>query len=283
MVIEKTTEKKGESKKPSKADSKKYPTLKIKTDREIATDFAEKVYKKFDRLIKSIVLFGSSMKGTKKTGSDIDIILIIDDATIKFDQKLILWYRENLAKIIKSNPYKKDLHINTVKLSTWWEDLVRGDPTVVNIIRYGDSIIDFGGFFEPLKILLQEGKIRVTPEAMYTMLNRVPMHITRSKLAEISSIEGCYWAMLETAQALLMSINVMPPSPEHVALLLKQHFVDKKLLKLNYVTDLNNVYQLHRKIVHGDVTDLDGKTIDIYQEKADRFFKICLKLINEII
>ena len=191
--------------------------------------------------------------------------------------------KENLAKIIKSNPYKKDLHINTVKLSTWWEDLVRGDPTVVNIIRYGDSIIDFGGFFEPLKILLQEGKIRVTPEAMYTMLNRVPMHITRSKLAEISSIEGCYWAMLETAQALLMSINVMPPSPEHVALLLKQHFVDKKLLKLNYVTDLNNVYQLHRKIVHGDVTDLDGKTIDIYQEKADRFFKICLKLINEII
>ena len=143
----------------NKKDVKKYPTLNLRNERDIAMDFAQKAYMKFDKMIKSIVLFGSSAKATNVSGSDIDIIIIIDDATIRFDEKLIVWYREEIEKIVFENPYSKDLHLNTVKLTTWWEDLVRGDPTVINIIRYGDVLIDFGGFFNPLKILLQEGRI----------------------------------------------------------------------------------------------------------------------------
>ena len=193
------------------------PSLQLKSERDIAMDFATKVYRKFDKIIKSVILFGSSVKYTKTAGSDIDIIIIIDDASIRFDEKLVLWYREELEKIIDSNPYKKDLHINTVKLSTWWNDLYMGDPTVLNVIRYGDTLIDFGGFFNPLKILLDQGKIKPTPEAIYTCLNRVPSHILRSKNAELSAIEGCYWAMVDSAQAclwqkkfFLQALNTLP-------------------------------------------------------------------------
>ena len=66
--------------------------------------FATKAYQRFDKLIKSIILFGSTVKHTQTAGSDIDIIIVIDDATVKFDEKLIVWYREELAKIINSNP-----------------------------------------------------------------------------------------------------------------------------------------------------------------------------------
>ena len=66
------------------------------------------------------------------------------------------WYREELGKIITGNPYRKSLHVNTVKLSTWWDDMMKGDPVVINVLRYGDALIDFGGFFNPLKILLKE-------------------------------------------------------------------------------------------------------------------------------
>jgi len=37
---------------------------------------------------------------------------------------------------------------------------LRGEPVVMNIIRYGEPLVDFGGFFTPLKVLLQKGKIR---------------------------------------------------------------------------------------------------------------------------
>ena len=92
-------------------DTSNFPSLQLKTEREIAMDFAEKSYQKFDKLLKSVVLFGSAAKGTNTAESDIDIILIVDDAMIKFDDKLTLWYREELGKIIQSNPYKKELQI----------------------------------------------------------------------------------------------------------------------------------------------------------------------------
>ena len=288
MVNKKTNKvekavKKTIQKSTKKISPKNIPTLKLKSERDIATDFAEKVYKKFDRMIKSIVLFGSQVKHTNITGSDIDIIIIIDDTVVQFDEKLISWYREELGKLVQLNPYKKDLHINTVKLTTWWNDLVKGDSSLINIIRYGEAIIDYAGFFEPMKVLLQQGRIKPTPESIYTMLNRVPQHILRSKQAELSAIEGCYWAMVESAQAMLMAIKVLPPSPEHIAILLKEHFVDKKLLKMKYVTAIRDLYDLHRKIMHGEIKDLDGKIIDNWQETASDFFKETLKVIDEIL
>ena len=266
-----------------KINSNNIPSFKLKNERDIAADFAEKVYKKFDSLIKSIILFGSQIKHSNIVGSDIDIIIIVDDTIVQFDDKLILWYREELGKLVQSNPYKRDLHINTVKLTTWWEDLTKGDPTLINIIRYGETLIDYAGFFEPMKILLQQGRVKPSPESIYTMLDRVPRHILRSQQAELSAIEGCYWAMTESAQAMLMAIKVLPPSPEHIAILLKEHFVDKKLLKMKYVSAFRDLYDLHRKIVHEEIKNLDGKIIDAWQETAKDFFKETLRVIDEIL
>jgi len=267
-------------KKTKKEEPKKKIKTLLRTNRDIAMDFAGKVFGRFDKLIKSVVLFGSNAKHTNITGSDIDIIIIVDDAIVKFDEKMILWYRDELRKLIKNNPYKKELHINTVKLSTWWYDLFKGDPVAINILRYGESLID-SGFFTPLKVLLEQGKIKPTPESIYIILNRIPIHIVKSRQAEMSAIEGCYWAFVESAQALLMSINILPPSPEHIPLLLKENFVDKKLLKMKYVTTYRDLYDLHRRIIHGEIKNLDGKIIDEFQELSEDFFKETLRLIEE--
>ena len=264
-------------------ETKQIPTLKLKSERDIAMDFSAKVIEKFDKMVKATILFGSVARQQNMSGSDIDIIILLDDASIRFDEELIAWYREELGKIIEKNPYKRDLHINTVKLTTWWNDLMNGDPTIVNILRYGEVLIDYGGFFNPLKILLQEGKIKATPEAIYNMLNRVPSHIARSKIAQMSAIEGCYWAMIESGQALLMAIKVSPPSPEHVPGLLRENFVDKKLMKQSYTTDIAELYKLHKKIVHGEVKDIEGKVVDLWQQKSEEFFKVVVKLLDEII
>tara|TARA_Y100000310_G_scaffold189087_1_gene189052 strand:+ start:3339 stop:4157 length:819 start_codon:yes stop_codon:yes gene_type:complete len=270
------------TKKP-KIDPKKFPTIKIKTRRDIAMDFAEKIVKKFDTLVKAVVLFGSTAKSTAGPGSDIDIIIIVDDATIKFDEKFTMWYREELVKIVSKNPYKSDLHINTIKVTTWWEDLIKSDPVVVNIIRYGEPLIDVGGFIAPLKALLEKGKIKPTPESIYNIVNRVPGHIIRSRISEMSAIEGCYWAYVECSQAILMAVNVSPPSPEHVPKLLDEHFVKKGFLKKQILKDYGEIYQLHKDILYGKTKNLDGKTVDMFQEKSEEYFKMSIKLLNEIL
>ena len=60
-----------------KIDKRKFPSLRLKTDRDIAEDFSTKVYKKFKKIVKSVILFGSQVKGHVTKNSDIDIIIVI--------------------------------------------------------------------------------------------------------------------------------------------------------------------------------------------------------------
>ncbi len=273
----KTDNKNSEEKGLSKKD---YPTLNLKTESDIAMDFAVKAYKKFDKVIKSIVLFGSVAKEESVVGSDIDIVIIIDDVAIKWDQELIAWYRQELDKLLRRNPYNQSLHITTVKLGTFWEDVMRGDPTVINMLRYGEAMIDHGGFFEPLKRLLLLGKIRPSPEAIYVNLQRAPMHLARSIQAELGAIEGLFWAMVDSAHAALIAINVLPPSPEHLAVDLREHFVSTGRLKSQYVTWFKDLLILHKKISHGQIKDLQGVEIDAWQDKTREFIDVMARLVN---
>ncbi len=262
---------------------KDVPTLQLKKESDIAMDFATKLYRKFDKMIKSVILFGSTARQSAVTGSDIDIIIILDDVSINWDQELIAWYRQELDKMMRKNPYQKSLHINTVKLSTWWEDLIRGDPVVLNILRYGEAMIDLAGFFEPLKFLLIKGKIRSTPEAIYSALQRAPNHIARSRFAELNAIEGLYWAMVDSSHAALIAAGVPPASPEHVPVDLKEQFVNTGKLKMKYVVWYRDLLVLHKKIAHGQLKNLKGVEIDEWQDRAEDFLEVMAKLVKDLI
>ncbi len=279
--FKKTISKKKSPKK--KINPKEVPTLKLKSERDIAMDFATKTYQKFNKIVKSIILFGSTIKKDMVAGSDIDIIIVIDDVSINWDQELISWYREELDKMLQANPYQKSLHINTMKLSLFWEDLLRGDPLIINVLRHGETLIDFAGFFNPLKSLLLKGKIRSTPEAIYNALQRAPMHIARSKVAELNSIEGLYWAMVDSAHAALMAANVPPASPEHIPIDLKTTFVDAKKLDSKYVAWFRDLNMMHKKISHGDIKDLKGVVVDEWQARTEDFLKTMAQLVKDLI
>jgi len=139
------------------------------------------------------------------------------------------------------------------------------------------------GFFNPLKALLLKGKIKSTPEAVYAALQRAPGHIARSKSAEMSAIEGAYWAMIDSAQAALMTAGKMPPSPEHIPQMLREVFVDSGMLKMNYVRALQDLYSLHKAIAHGQVRNIKGQEIDEWQEIAEKFLGEMIRIVDNLI
>ena len=281
MKKNKSKNKKSSTVRKTKRIPRNIPTLQLKKESDIAMDFATKAYQKFDKLVKSIVLFGSTAKQTAVVGSDIDIIILIDDVSVRWDQELIAWYREELEKLIKANPYQNSLHINTVKLSTWWEDLMRGDPVIINILRYGEPMIDFAGFFNPLKSLLIMGKIKSTPEAIYSALQRAPQHLMRSNLAEMNAIEGLFWAMVDSAHAALISEGLTPASPEHVSADLKEVFVNSGRLDMKYAVWYRDLFLLHKKITHGEIKTLKGVEVDAWRERAEEFLEVMANLVEE--
>ncbi len=296
MVVKKTSKKKvakkASKKIPTKTESKKAKnkkvvnkneTMAIATEREMAMDFATKVYKEFDTMIKSVVMFGSSSKHQQTAESDIDIIIILDDVSIKFDEELIAWYRKHLGEIMRKNAYAKPLHVNSVKLSTWWEDMMRGDPVVLNVLRYGEALIDFGGFFNPLRVLLKEGKIRSTPEAIYTLLERSPTHLVRAKQSMLAVVDGLYWTFVDSAHAALIAADIMPASPEEVPRVLTETFVKKRLLSKKYVDSYVNIHRVAKDIIHGKLHDVPGKVLDEWFVRSDEFLREMSRLIEDLI
>ncbi|MBI3334817.1 nucleotidyltransferase domain-containing protein [Candidatus Pacearchaeota archaeon] len=255
----------------------------FQNERDIALDFATRVHEQFDRLVKASVLFGSQAKNTATPSSDIDIILIIDDSSVSWDLELIAWYREELGKLIASLDYGRELHVNTVKLTTWWQDLLYGDPVVINILRYGEVLLDTGGFFNPLKALLYQGKIRSTHEAIYAALQRAPTHLLRSKAAKIGAVEGIYWTFIDSAQAALITIGKIPPSPEHIPQMLHEEFVQRNMLKESYARAMKDIYDLHKGITHGRIHEVKGQDIDRWQQLADAFLGEMTRIIDKVI
>ena len=258
---------------PHKTDSStfKISDKSIDENYDIAYDFATKAYKQFKELIKSVVLFGSVAKDEAKTGSDIDLIIIVDDCAISWDQELIAWYREELEKLLLKQNYKKELHINTVTLSAFWEELRAGEPVVINIVRYGQALIDFGGFFDPIKVLLAKGKIRPTPESVFVTLRRAPAHIARAKVNVLGAVENLYWALVDSAHSSLMAANYIPASPEHIGEMLSEAFVKTNKLDKKYVDYYNSFYNLTHSILHGDKKFIKGSEIDFHIQKASEF------------
>jgi len=270
-------------KKDSARIKEKSMTMKIVNERDIALDFAGKIYNKFSELVKSIILFGSSAKKVSTPESDIDVIVIIDDVSVRWDQELIAWYREELGNLIKTNPYRKSLHINSVKLSTWWNDLFRGDPVIINVLRYGEALIDHGGFFAPLQLLLKEGRIRSTPESIYTLLQRAPNHMARTKASMLAAIDGLYWACVDSAHAALIAANVIPPSPEHIPGNLYDNFVRTKMLNAKYIDDYKKIHEIAKDIVHGKRIQISGEEIDFWIKRANEFVRVMAELVNRMV
>lgn len=285
-MVKKKVSKKRVSKRNTKKVSKKNSSVRksgFRTEKDIAVDFATKVHKLFNHMVKATILFGSQVKNNTKPGSDIDIVIIVDDAGVNWDMELTAWYREELGKLIASQDYSQDLHVNTIRLTTWWDDLMHGDPVIINILRNGEALIDIAGFFNPIKSLLIQGRIHSTPEAVFNALQRAPRHMAQSKIAVLSSIEGIYWSMVDSAQAALITLGKLPPSPEHVTAMLKEQFVDRDLMSIDYVKWYRDIYTLHKGIAHGEIREMKGQSIDEWQDRAEKFMKKMADLIDKII
>ncbi len=260
-------------------------TSKKNVDKEykIAYDFATKTYKKFQQIIKSIVLFGSTSKHTSKKKSDIDLIIIVDDCVVNWDQELIAWYRAELSKLVEAQKYSEKIHLTTVTLSSFWDQIKAGEPMVMNVLRYGEALVDFGGFFEPLKVLLARGRIRPSPEAVFTLMSRAHDHLWKANKEILAAVESNHWATVDAAHAALMAEHLVPPSPEHVSEMLTKHFVKKKFLDKKWVQYYEKLRKLNKEITHGEKSHLTEREYKEVMKKSHDFVQVLTKLSKTLI
>ena len=151
--------------------------------------------------------------------------------------------------------------------------MIRGEPVIINIIRWGDPLIDFAGFFTPLKALLVQGHLKSSPEMIFVTLGRAPAHMGRYKANMIGAMESIYWAFVDASHAALIAAKVSPPSPEHIPAVMRQSLVDRGIIKGKYVDWYREVYILTHKTLRGEVDGVKGEDLQLWKERADEYIR----------
>ncbi len=238
-------------------------------DLETARKFARIMYKEFGNFVSGIILFGSAAHNNPSPKRDIDILIVLDDVRIKFTKELITTYRIITERAI-ANVDPQRLHVQSMKLTSFWEYVRAGDPVAINILRSGVALIDTG-FFDPLQALLDQGRIRPSSESVWTYFTMAPASLHRSEQHLLTAMIDLYWAAIDSAHAALMVMGEIPPSPDHVA-----DFLDEKLVRNFHVKrkagkTMRELYTIFKKIVHRDIKAVSGKDYDKYRKLTQEF------------
>ncbi|MBI2545814.1 nucleotidyltransferase domain-containing protein [Candidatus Woesearchaeota archaeon] len=252
-----------------------------KEDYELARKFGEELKKEVGDFLKAVILFGSAARASAHTQiyeRDIDVLVIVNDLTLILNKEVITAYRiiaENAASRVS-----KRLHITTLRLTAFWEYVRNGDPIVINMLRDGVPLID-EGFFEPIQVLLGQGRIRPSQEAIWTYFARAPMTVNSSKWHVMQGVIDLYWAVIDSSHAALMSLGEIPPTPEHVADLIDEKMVKTKMLDKRYADVMRNFYKISKMIMHREIKEVSGQEYDKYLKEAQAYVGVMQKFIEK--
>lgn len=241
----------------------------------ISRSFSKEILLEMKELIRSIVLFGSNTHDTLNKDSDIDIMIVLDNVGVFVSEELREAYR-----IISSNlcnKHSNKIHLMTINLSDLWDMARKGDPVLINILRYGMPIFD-RDLVEPLQYLLEIGKIRPTKEAVYNYMSRAKtLHEETEKHLEISILD-MYYSVVDIVHAALMCKKIMPPSPKEMPQIFKKEFKEKKYTKI--VKDIELFYKIAKDIEHKKGEKITGKIYDELRKKSENILNELEKCIK---
>ena len=134
-----------------------------KTEKKVIKEvvgFSNQIIKRYGDLIKSILIFGSAVRGDIKETSDIDVLVLIDDTAQKATESL-----EKITNDIYMLAEENRIHPQVFVLTEFWKWLRAGSPELVNYLRYGYSIYDTG-FIKPVQRMLKLGLIPPSEETI---------------------------------------------------------------------------------------------------------------------
>jgi predicted nucleotidyltransferase/uncharacterized protein (UPF0332 family) len=243
---------------------------------QLAREFSKRLYKEFGGFLKAVVLFGSQAR--KQKGRDIDMLVVVDDVSMVLGEEVVQAYRIIVEKAIARVSTR--LHVTTLRLSSFWEYVRSADPIAINMLRDGVALIDTG-FWDPVKFLLYQGRIRPTNESIWAYFMKAPNALHSSKGNIARAFLDLYWAVVDSAHAALMAVGEIPPTPEHVPTLLKEKLVKKKLVPASAPIVSKEFYTLMKRIEHREVKTISGKQYDVFLKKAEQFVEQMHKVVKD--
>ncbi len=232
----------------------------------ISREFTKKLLNEMGELVRSVVLFGSNTTNTLTSDSDIDIMVVLNNTSVFVTPELKEAYQIISKRII--NDISPKIHLLTVNLSDLWDMARKGDPVLINILRFGMPIID-KDLVEPMQYLLEIGKIRPTKESIDTYTSRSNTLLDEADFHIREALMDLYYSVVDQVHATLMIQKEMPPSPKDMPKLFRKVFSKNKSL-LKFGSLIEEFYTLSKELEHKNSTNYTGSYYDTMKKKAQR-------------
>ena len=241
---------------------------------EIIDLFIEKMLSKYENLI-SVCLIGSRLSSNYDKSSDLDIIVLIDNASVKIDEESMKSEIKELAASVD-----KIIHCQIMFLTNFWNYISNGSPITFTILRDAKVYYDTG-FFETLQKLLRAGLIKPKTEDaerqlfIAKQLMKMTYHSINKGL--LDNLQG---AVVSATQSLLMQMGKEPPAPKQIPEAIKE-LVNKKLIDEEYYLIAKKIIQVLKDIEHGKRGNLDAQELQIMYNYTNKFMIKMEELIQK--
>jgi len=267
-------EKKKEEKKPEVPDTKEKRLEEVK-------EFSKQVLEKYGKHVKCIVMMGSVAREEFKPASDIDIFVVIDDTVQPITPEQHDKIDDDVEKIAEK--ISKNISVQpSYTLTEFWDYARVCHPIIYNFIKEGVAVYDTG-FFAPIKRLLEMGRIPSTREAIESYMEGAPKKLMRAKTVKLLMLaEDCYYAMLNTTQAVLMFMGLAPPVPNKAYDDVKKFLVEPGIVEPEYAEWLKEIIEIRKKIEHKELMDVTGQFVDEWIGKAEKYIDKMFGLLNAL-
>lgn len=246
------------------------------------------VMKKFEKYVISYVLAGSLIRGQATEESDVDTFVVIDDtdvtrmtaAELRSRLRNMIWGMSEEAGQVAG--VRNKLNVQIYILTEMWDSIRSANAVIFTFLRDGVPLYD-RGMFQPWKMLLKQGKIVPTPEAVdsYIKSGKQILDRTKFKLKEIA-LEDFFWSCLTPSQGVLMMAGIPPTDPKETPSAMREHLVKNNLLEEKWVKILEDILQLRKDIEHGKIKDVTAKQVEETFNNAEKFLERLDKLVKEL-
>lgn len=239
--------------------------------------FTNEARQHYGDLIKSILIFGSLVRGDAKKTSDVDVWVVLDDTATKSSEDL---NKVNTHLYLIAHELK-DLHVQTTTLTEFWQWLKAGSPELVNFLRYGLAIYDTG-FIKPVQRMLQMGLIPPSEETISLKAKSADVRYRKIKSDLKAMIFELRYTAMDAVQAAVMYHYKAQPDYKDVIKYL-QKFVKEGKLEEEYIEKFKKLDKLWKDIDHKIVKEVTpeylGEALELTKELVERFKNLIPKEI----
>ncbi|MBR9681637.1 MAG: nucleotidyltransferase domain-containing protein [Candidatus Altiarchaeota archaeon] len=242
--------------------AKKKQKIFYKMKMKAVERFSVAARQKLGSMLKGVGVIGSLARGDFVPGSDIDVLVVIDDTKREVPSEL----KEKLLAMLNDMGRKidKKMQVQIHTLTEMFQYAKEGDNIIYNFLRHMKIIYD-GGVLTPFTRMLKAGEIKPSKEAMMRSLDGAEYYMKKVEQYVEWILERYYRGITWSGNAYIMSLGEKPCSVPEMPIVL-QSKVDKGLLPQEVPAIAAEVIKAFKAVEHGDrkpnlkeVTELESK------------------------